>query len=453
MHGSSRIHHHPYFPPTRVAERNAPYICRIAPFENGFTFDWLVTFDADYTVCYSKKGTEEWHTLPISGGRERIENLATDCEYAFYVTCDGISSRTRYVRTGAIPAGTTVINYLHPEDDWYDCSGHFLCSPSIVRLDNGRIIASMDLFGPEMPQNLTLLFYSDDNGNDWHYLNDLYPFYWGSLFVHHGVLYILGLTMEYGNLQIAASYDGGVSWTAPTTIFYGSNILCRYGGVHRAPMHFTAFNGRLYTSMEYGCWRAGSHLPTVLSIDDNADLLQAENWVCAPFLPFEGKWKTAAEKQGDTMEGNITVYNGEIYNIMRWKTGELLQLKADKNDPEKQLSFDCITGAPVSNSMFRVIPHKDYFLLVTNRKTEIAARIPVGSYRNVLSIYKTYDFKDFTFVKDVINAEQEDAGKVGFQYPSFIKEEDTLYLAIRSAFNNADNFHNSNHILFYKTTI
>ena len=153
------------------------------------------------------------------------------------------------------------------------------------------------------------------------------------------------------------------------------------------------------------------------------------------------------------MEGNITVYNSEIYNIMRWKTGELLQLKVDKNDPEKQLSFDCITKAPVSNSMFRVLPHKDYFLLVTNRKTEIAARFPVGSYRNVLSIYKTYDFKDFTFVKDVINAEQEDAGKVGFQYPSFIKEEDTLYLAIRSSFNNADNFHNSNYILFYKTKI
>ncbi|MBO5270949.1 MAG: hypothetical protein J6B77_09190 [Clostridia bacterium] len=43
------------------------------------------------------------------------------------------------------------------------------------------------------------------------------------------------------------------------------------------------------------------------------------------------------------------------------------------------------------------------------------------------------------------------AARVGFQYPAFFVHGDTLYLAIRSAFNNADNFHNSNHILFYKT--
>ena len=35
-------------------------------------------------------------------------------------------------------------------------------------------------------------------------------------------------------------------------------------------------------------------------------------------------------------------------------------------------------------------------------------------------------------------------------FAKFIKEDDTLYVSIRSAFNNADSFHNSNYILFTK---
>ncbi len=73
-------------------------------------------------------------------------------------------------RTGA--AVGTVVNYLHPSDTAYEFSGHCLCSPCLVRLDNGNLLASMDIFNGGAPQNLTLIFESDDDGKTWHYISE-----------------------------------------------------------------------------------------------------------------------------------------------------------------------------------------------------------------------------------------------------------------------------------------
>lgn len=456
MRGNTKINHRPYFPPIFSEAIKKPYICRLAPSDCGFEFEW---FDhhcsGTHILYYGPRGSIKKCSLPISDSVVTIDQLKTDCDYEFYVQNEeGRKSNVRLVRTGAIPNGTTVINYLHPEDTQYDFSGRYLCSPSIARTKTGKLIASMDIYGPEMAQNLTIMFYSDDDGSHWHYLTDLYPFYWGSLFYHNDILYILGLTTEYGNLQIACSRDEGKTWSEPTTLFFGSNVLCNYGGMHRAPMHLTSYNGRLYTSCEYGCWKSGSHLPAILSIDEHADLMAAENWVCSEFLPFEGEWKKAAGTQGDTMEGNIVLApDGNLYNILRWKIGSMLKLSVNTDDVEAPPEFATIDEAPVSNSMFRIISCDGKFILITNRKTEASAKYDVWSYRNVLSAYTSYDLKKFTLVKDIINYENEDAAKIGFQYPAFLKEDGCISLAIRSAFNHADSFHNSNYILFYKMKI
>lgn len=456
MRGNSKINHRPYFPPICSQAIKSPYICRLAPYDCGFEFEW---FDhhctGTHTLYYGMRGSKDKRSLPISNTVVNIDHLKTDCDYEFYIENEeGRKSNIRLVRTGAIPNGTTVINYLHPEDTQYDFSGKYLCSPSIARTKTGKLIASMDIYGPEMAQNLTVMFYSDDDGSHWHYLTDLYPFYWGSLFYHNDVLYILGLTTEYGNLQIACSKDEGKTWSEPVTLFFGSNVLCNYGGMHRAPMHLTLYNGRFYTSCEYGCWKSGSHLPAILSIDENVDFMTAGNWVCSDFLPFEGEWKKVACTQGDTMEGNIVLApDGNLYNILRWKIGSMLKLRVNTDDIEAPPIFEDITEAPVSNSMFRIIPCDGKFILVTNRKTEVSAKHDVWSYRNVLSVYTSYNLKSFTFLRDIINYENEDAAKIGFQYPAFLNEDGYISLAIRAAFNHADSFHNSNYILFCKMKI
>ncbi len=450
MKCTNAITHRPYLPPGQKLD--GPYICRLAPSENAIMLEWLDTASSDaYTLFFRVRGTEEWEPFPIPSKTFTVNGLLPNTDYELYVeNAEGKHSRIRLARTGAIPEGTSVINYLHPEDEQYLFSGKHLCSPSIVKTGSGRLIAGMDVFGPAMGQNTTLLFSSDDKGESWHYLCDLYPFYWSCLFYHQDAIFLLGVTTEYGNLQISRSTDDGVTWEAPCTILYGANVLCATGGISREPMHLTEYHGRLYTGLSIGSWKIGGHDPAVLSIATDADPMLAESWTLSDPLPFEGKWKDEAGKRGDAIEGNFVVApDGKLYDYMRWKRGEMLKLRVNTDQLDVAPEYVSIEPAPVSNSMFRIFFHNGKYYLLTNRKSRTH-----GDYlRNVLSLYESNDLKSFRFLRDIVNMEDEDPRQFGFQYPAFSLDGNTLYVTIRSAFNNADSFHNSNYILFYKTEL
>ncbi|MBE6636136.1 MAG: exo-alpha-sialidase [Ruminococcaceae bacterium] len=451
MKCSNNICHRPYSPPN--VNLGEPYICRLAPGELSIELEWFDTGKgaASYTLHIAKRGSEDHRAIDALPGTITVDGLDTDTEYEFYIESSlGKRSRTRLARTGATPEGCTVINYLHPDDCQYIFSGRFLCSPSLVRTASGKLIAGMDVYGHAAGQNITLLYISEDNGETWHYLCDLYPFYWSTLFSINGVIYILGLSTEYGDLQISCSHDDGATWATPSKLLWGSNFLCECGGIERAPMHFTEHRGRLYTAFGYGSWKYGGHSPATLSIDKDVDPMIPENWEYSAFLPFEGRWREESKERGDSIEGNlVTAPDGCLYSYLRWRRGELLKLKINTDDLDAPPEYISIEEAPVSNSMFRIIPHAEKYYLITNRKSEV-----FGEYsRNVLSIFESYDLKNYKFVKDVINFEDKDPKRFGFQYPAFIKEDENLYLSVRSAFNNADSFHNSNYMLFYKTKL
>lgn len=454
MKGSRKIHHKPYIPPICGEFSKKPYISRLAPTSDGFELECIYMTDTRYTLCWSERGMDQYSKLDIDSNSVTLTGLECDKEYELYIEDEnGLRSKTRLVRTGIIPEGCTVINYLHPEDEYYDISGKFMGSPSLVRAKDGSLIAGMDYFKGKGAQNLVTLFKSRDDGKSWSHLCDLMPFYWGSIFSHNDELYMMGLTTEYGHLQIIKSVDCGETWSAPVTLFYGSNMLCRTGGMHRAPMQMVKHNGRLYTTCEYGSWGRTTHSPAVISIDENDDLMVPENWSCTGFLPFEGKWAEEAVEKGDTIEGNVVVApDGQLYEFLRWKIGEFLKLKIDADDPEKSLEYSSIIKAPVSNSMFRIIPYKGKYLLFTNRKTETAEKISpdVHSYRNVLSVYISDNLEEFTLVKDIFNYENSRAEEIGFQYPVVVPDDDGFIMVVRSAFNGADTYHNSNYMLFLK---
>lgn len=75
-------------------------------------------------------------------------------------------------------------------------------------MPNGRLLASMDLYAGRYPQNLTLIYSSDDNGETWHYLSELMPCFWGKMFAYKGELYMLSVSTKYGDLLIGKSTDG-----------------------------------------------------------------------------------------------------------------------------------------------------------------------------------------------------------------------------------------------------
>ncbi|MBQ8510667.1 MAG: exo-alpha-sialidase [Clostridia bacterium] len=451
MRGKNTLDWRPYLPFNRAAELNNPFVCRLAPDANGFTFEWFdrVGGNMPHTLVWGERDGV-MRRQPIADRVVRVDGLEEGREYEFRVEAsDGRVSSRRLLRTCAIPEGTSVINYLHPEDGQYDFSGRFLCSPSLARTKSGRLVAGMDLFGHRMAQNLTLLFASDDDGANWRYLCDLYPFYWGSLFTWRGKLYILGLSTEYGNLQIACSGDEGESWSEPVTLFCGSSVLCNYGGMHRAPMHLVEEGGRLWTTCEYGSWGAGSHIPAVISMPVDADPMRPESWVMSELLHFDGEWREASGGvQGDTMEGNILrAPDGKLYNYLRWKTGQILRLRIDEENPEAPLVFAGFAEAPVSMSMFRMIPHGGRWVMVAN------SAVPAGCNRNLLALFESGDLEHFTQTRALIDYSGFDPAKHGFQYPAYLLEGDTLTLSVRSVFNNANNHHDSNYMLFLRTQI
>ena len=132
----------PYRPP--FIEVGEPYICRVAPAAHSIELQWLPCGAQTYTVFCRKRSTEEFSPmLTTTSDNAVLEGLCEGCEYEFYVQAGDKRSRIRLALC-AEPFNT-VVNYLHPEDEAYAFSGRYLCSPSLVRLDDGTTnIDSLD---------------------------------------------------------------------------------------------------------------------------------------------------------------------------------------------------------------------------------------------------------------------------------------------------------------------
>ncbi|MBQ4087692.1 MAG: exo-alpha-sialidase [Clostridia bacterium] len=442
MRGSSYVNHRPYIPHNRSEEQNNPYICRLAPFATGFTFEWFDhADDGEHTLFYRKRwGDRTMTTMAISEAVITVNGLEEHQEYEFYIESKrGNRSFLRPLRTDTPPVDCAVINYIHPEDNQYFFSGHYFGSPTLTRCPSGKIVAGMDVFG-NGSQNISILFTSEDNGKTWWYLTDMYSFFWSTLFVHKDVLYMLGLSTENGNLQIVCSHDEGKTWSAPVVIFYGSSANCPNGGILKAPMHLYRHKGRLYTTCEYGVWYKLLY-PGIISIAEEDDPMIPENWVWSELLRYDGKWKEETGTQKDTVEANIIAdRSGQLYSYMRWSVNKILRLKIDDTDPEAPPVYDGILDAEVSDSMFRIIDYKGRYYMITNK----------GVGRFILSLYVSDDLKHWELVKDIMDYSHLHRGKYGFQYPAFLAEEDGISLMLRSSFNEANNFHNANYMLFTK---
>ena len=298
------------------------YICRIAPDENKIHFEWLDIGTAEYSVFYRKRNENDFIFCGKTNGTEfAIENLHTDTDYEFYIETEKKKSLVRLARTGK--AVGTVVNYLHPDDEAYSFSGRYLCSPSLVRHPDGFLLASMDVFGPNQPQNLTLIFRSDDDGETWHYVSELMPCFWGKLFIHKNELYMLSCSTEYGDLLIGKSTDGGKTFSAPVCLLRGSNGKDGNDGVHKNPQNIFVHNGRLYNTLEWGTWanKEYCHAAMVMSCSINDDLLVPENWTFSEPKKFEPCAPEIASLPPNTMtiEGTIVLApNGKLFNIMRF---------------------------------------------------------------------------------------------------------------------------------------
>ncbi len=179
-------------------------------------------------------------------------------------------------------------------------SGRYVGSPSIVVLPDGAYLASHDFFGPNADHETcpaSVVFSSADRGKTWRKIADITPLFWGQLFVHNELLYILGVRHEYGDVLIRRSDDGGRTWTEPDAPTTG---LLRKGDYHCAPCSMVVFRGRLWRSFEIAEGERPNWAAIVISAPIDSDLLNADNWQFS--RPFKHAWS-----QSQWIEGNVVV--------------------------------------------------------------------------------------------------------------------------------------------------
>lgn len=433
-------------------------VCRLAPGRDTIELEWLDETSRqagrEYEVRYKPAGADGCAAVKVSGNKTVLGGLLPDTDYEVLVAAGCQTSRTRLARTGFVPG--TVVNYLHPADTAFQFSGRYLCSPSLVKLPDGALLASMDVYASKAPQNLTLIFRSEDNGASWHYLTDLFPCFWGKLFAHQGDVYMLAMSTEYGDLLIGRSTDGGRTFCKPEVLFRGS---CSYAekGPHKAPMPVTAHAGRLWTAVDYGAWSMGGHASCLLSIDENEDLMKAENWALTKPLAYNPDWEGAVKGPSrGLLEGSAVVSPaGDIINFLGYRTNDCIpdrdravMLKGDTDNPENRLAFHKIVDFYGNRAKFSVLRDEvsGLYFSVVNRLQGANTR----GMRNIVSLSASPDLEHWRIVCDLLDYSSADPAKVAFQYVDFIFDGEDLLFLSRTAFNNAASFHDSNYCTFHK---
>lgn len=450
MKGQNTWSYQPYRP--FLWETGDIYICRIVPYETKIHLEWLGEASI-YRVYYRPKGSESF--LLAGETKENafdIENLICETDYEFFTEADTKKSRIRLARCGKSIG--TVVNYLHPEDEVYGFSGHYLCSPSLVRHPDGFLLASMDVFAANHPQNLTLIFRSDDDGATWHYVSELMPCFWGKLFIHKNDLYMLSCSTEYGDLLIGKSTDGGKTFSAPVTLLRGANGKNGSSGVHKNPQNIVYYNGRIYETLEWGSWanKEYCHAAMVMSCDENDDLLVPKNWSFTDPRPFSQFAPEIADLPDCTMtiEGTLTVApDGKLYNIMRFgKYATALVYAVNTEDHDAPLTYARCMNFPANYSKF-MIKYDEVSKKYYSVATRLYDREKAGA-RNLLSLMASADLEAWDVVTDLYDLRDEDHKKVGLQYVDFFFEGDDILYLCRTAINNANNFHDANYSTFHR---
>jgi len=448
MRGYSGWSYAPYSPLSEMDKYYSIHITHVSHGVDSILIGWIdYTGSNAFEVLYAPLESDNYRRLTAAGYRIAISGLEPDTEYKVLVMAEnGAQSAIRRVRTGFVPG--SIVNYLHPEDDACSYSGKYLSSPSIVMLQDGGLIAAHDIFAPGHPQNVSVIMRSDSRGKYWRYLTDLMPCFWPTLFMHKDALYAIGVSNEYGDLLIGRSDSEGLGWSTPTVISRGSCFSGEYG-IHKGAVPVLRAHGRLWIAIEYGAWQRrgqkGSFASGVYSIDENADLLDAENWQCTGFLQYDPAWPGADEDAVGAIEGNLVLSpEGEVLNILRCGRDKALVLSVDPRRPEALPEFREFINFPMAHSKFVIRRHENglYYALGNT-----------GELRNVLSLYSSKDLKNWELVKHIIDASYMDKEKIAFQYPDFCFDGDELLVVLRTAFNGAASFHDSNYITFLSTSI
>lgn len=360
----------------------------------------------------------------------------------------------------------TEIKFQHAD------TGVYLGSPTVVRLGNGDLLAAHDYFGKHAPRGfngeylLTSIYRSSNNGGTWSNITQIAHAFWSSLFLHAGAVYLIGVSEQFGSIVIRRSDDNGNTWTHPmdrqSGLLFEASWNHNRPNYHCGPMPVFQWHGRLYRAFEDLTpliWGPGFQ-SCVISADEDADLLNADNWRMSNKLPYDPAWTPAewgyAEGPG-WLEGNVLeAPNGELWNILRFnsKPGVDKAAIVKIHDEGCRVSFDPETGfidfpGGMSKFTIRRDEASGAYLTLTNNNTDPAW----PNQRNVLSLYKSDDLLHWTHTATLMEDDSplsyDDSMRLtGFQYVDWQFDGDDIIYMVRTAYDGAHNYHDSNRMIF-----
>lgn len=364
-----------------------------------------------------------------------------------------ITAQTQPLET---PPGV-VVAHLEKE------TGKYIGSPSICILPNGDYVASHDEFGPksgEFQSARTQVFASSDKGKSWKKIASIDGQFWSNLFVHRGVLYLMGTNKHHGNFILRRSMDGGHTWTVPYSPQTG---LLLEGEYHTAPMPVIVHKGRVWRALEYAtapttAW-GKRYSAMMISAPERSDLLDARNWTRSNALPYDSTY--LGGRFNAWLEGNAVVDPaGKIVDMLRVDVPAGTEERAAivRISPDgKRATFDPANDFipfPGGSKKFtiRFDPvSKCYWSLVNALMPEDKDKAPAG-IRNRLVLVSSPDLRSWTEHQTLLY--HPDRQKHGFQYVDWQFEGDDIIFLSRTAFDDsaggAHNNHDANFLTFHR---
>ncbi|MFV0469174.1 MAG: polysaccharide deacetylase family protein [Dysgonomonas sp.] len=334
----------------------------------------------------------------------------------------------------------------------------FVGSPSIVVLNDGTYLASHDYFGGIISD--AFVYKSTDKGKSWSRIAEIKTLNWAKLFTRGNELYLLGVapkgTMGYGNVVILRSDDGGYTWTTPTN---STNGLLMNGYYTCAPTPVLFHKGKIWKAMEnqgtVGGW--GPFGAFMMSVDENADLMNAANWTFSNELQYV----KGAVDAWTWLEGNAVIAkDGSIVDILR------LHYDADDkagiikiSDDGTTATFDPQTG--ISNLPGALKKFTINYDSISNRYWTLSSYvlpedrtkgITLERVRNTIVLAWSEDLINWT-IKDIM-LHNSDITHHGFQYLDWLFDGNDIIAVSRTASDDetgqADSQHNANYLTFHR---